>query len=264
MDLLLVAVVLGLVEGITEFLPVSSTGHLILAGHLLGFEGPRAATFEIFIQIGAILAVVVLERRRFRGLLRPSMEAGFSGLRGCALLAVTTAPALAAGYFLHGTIKERLFSPLPVVSALFAGGIVILLVEAFRPEARIRDIDSLGWGQAVFIGLCQCLALWPGVSRSGATIVGGLLCGLDRRAAVTYSFLAAVPTMIAATAYDLFESRGALHAGDAVPFALGCAVSFAAAWAAVRSFVALLGRTTLRPFAWYRLVAAPILYLLLR
>jgi len=260
MGLLLVAVVLGLVEGITEFLPVSSTGHLIIAGHLLEFRGPRAATFEIFIQLGAILAVVGLERRRFLGLLRSSPGAGFSGLRGCGLLAVTTAPALIAGYLLHDLIKERLFGPLPVALALFLGGIAILLAERYRPVARIPDIDSIGWRQAVVIGLSQCLALWPGVSRSGATIVGGLLCRLDRRTAATYSFLAAVPTMAAATLYDLFASRGVLVADDVLPLAIGFLVSFVAAWAAVRSFVAMLGRYTLRPFAWYRIAVAPMVW----
>jgi undecaprenyl-diphosphatase len=264
MDWLLVAVVLGLVEGITEFLPVSSTGHLIVAGHVLGFVGERAATFEIFIQLGAILAVVVLERRRFLGLLRPVSDGGLAGPRGCALLLLTTAPALLAGALLHDVIKERLFGPVPVAWALLLGGVVILLVEARRAKESGQDLDSIGWKQAAIIGLCQCVSLWPGVSRSGATIVGGLLCGLDRRSAATYSFLAAVPVMMAATGYDLLKSRDFLVTADAAPFVVGFVVSFAAAWAAVRSFVALLGRTTLRPFAWYRIGVAPIFYWLTR
>ena len=252
-----VALILGVVEGVTEFLPVSSTGHLIVAGRLLGVSGPKAATFEIFIQLGAILAIVVIEWRRFTGLLRFDPARPFSGPRGLLLLAVTTTPALVTGFLLHPVIKERLFGVGTVAFGLFAGGVGILLVERFLPPVRIGGVDGISWREALIIGLFQCLALWPGVSRSGATIVGGLLCGLERRAAADYSFLAAVPTMIAAVSYDLIKSRGALEAADAAPFAVGFLVSFVAAWAAVRFFVALLGRTTLRPFAWYRIAIAP-------
>ena len=260
---LLVAVILGLVEGATEFLPVSSTGHLIVAGRLLGFEGPKASTFEIFIQLGAILAIVVIEWKRFTGLLRlsPDPARPFSGPRGIGLLALTTAPALLFGFLLHDTIKTRLFGTGPVAAALFAGGVAILIVEAFRPAPRIAGVDGITWREALAVGLFQCLALWPGVSRSGATIVGGLLCRLERRAAADYSFLAAVPTMVAATAYDLLKSRGDLAGSDLVAFAVGFVVSFLSAWAAVRFFLALLGRTTLRPFAWYRIAVAPAVLL---
>jgi len=254
---MIVALILGVVEGVTEFLPVSSTGHLIIAGRLLGFEGPKAATFEIFIQLGAILAIVVIEWRRFTGLLRFDPAHPFSGARGIGLLVVTTLPALVTGFLLHSQIKERLFGVETVAFGLFAGGVGILLVERFLPPVRIAGVDGISWREALVVGLFQCLALWPGVSRSGATIVGGLLCGLERRAAADYSFLAAVPTMVAATLFDLFQSRGTLDAGDAAPFAVGFAVSFLAAWAAVRFFIALLGRTTLRPFAWYRIAIAP-------
>lgn len=256
---MVVALILGVVEGVTEFLPVSSTGHLIVAGRLLGFTGPKAATFEIFIQLGAILAVVVIEWRRFTGLLRFDPARPFSGARGIALLALTTLPALVAGFLLHAVIKERLFGTVPVAIGLFAGGVAILIVERFLPVPRIPGVDGVAWREAFVIGLFQCLALWPGVSRSGATIVGGLLCGLERRAAADYSFLAAVPTMVAAVSYDLLQSRGALDAADAAPFAVGFVVSFLAAWAAVRFFIALLGRTTLRPFAWYRIAIAPVI-----
>ncbi|HKQ97504.1 MAG TPA: undecaprenyl-diphosphate phosphatase [Candidatus Polarisedimenticolia bacterium] len=264
MGLVWVAVVLGLVEGLTEFLPVSSTGHLIVAGRLLGFTGERAATFEIFIQLGAILAVVVLERERFVGLLRPDPQRRFSGLRGIVLLFLTTLPALVAGAFLHGTIKSRLFGPGTVAIGLFVGGIALLLVERFRPAARVDGVDALEGREAFLVGLFQCLALWPGVSRSGATIAGGLLCGLERRTAATYSFLAAVPTMCAATLFDLYKSAGTLTSADVVPFAVGFVVSFVAAWAAVRGFMALIGRLTLAPFAWYRIAVAPLVWLFVR
>ena len=259
-----VAAILGLVEGLTEFLPISSTGHLIIAGHLLGTEGPRAATFEIVIQLGAILAIVLLERRRFLGLLRPDPARAFSGWRGCLLLGITTAPALVLGALLHDVIKRRLFSTTTVAAALLVGGLGILAAERARRAARIDAVDGVTWKEAILVGLFQCLALWPGMSRSAATIVGGLLAGMERRAAATYSFLAAVPVMVAATGYDLFKSRALLGAADVPSFAVGLVIAFLAAWVAVRSFVALLGRHTLRPFAWYRILIAPLVYLLVR
>jgi undecaprenyl-diphosphatase len=264
MGIVWIAVLLGIVEGLTEFIPVSSTGHLIVAARLLGFQGERASTFLIFIQLGAILAVVLLERRRFLGLIRPRGVGGFDGPRGCGLLAVTTAPALVAGYLFHDLIKRRLFGPETVAVALLVGGIGILLIERYRPAPGTASVDGLGWTQALLIGVFQCLALWPGISRSAATIIGGLVLGLERKAAVTYSFLAAVPVMIVATLYDLLKSREVLVASDLVPFAVGFLVSLAAAAVAVRSFVALLGRFTLRPFGWYRILIAPAIYWLVR
>jgi undecaprenyl-diphosphatase len=264
MSPLWVAVFLGVVEGLTEFIPVSSTGHLIVAGHLVGFTGAKAATFEVFIQMGAILAVAILERRRLVALVRPAPGGGFAGLRGCLLLALTSLPALVAGWLLHDWIKESLFDPVTVAWALGIGGIVILAVERWRPAPRVTDVDAIGWRGALQIGLFQVLALWPGVSRSGATIVGGLFAGLDRRAAASYSFLAAIPVMGAATAYDLLKAWPTLAAADAIPFAVGFGVSFLAAWAAVRTFLALLGRWSLRPFAWYRIAVAPIVLLVVR
>ncbi len=202
-----VAVVLGVVEGLTEFIPVSSTGHLILTGHLLDFKGERAATFEIFIQLGAILAVVLLYRERLAGLLpgqgwfgRSSGGLQFHGLRGCLLLVLTTLPALVLGKAAYPLIKEKLFQPTSVAVALAVGAGAILAVEQWRPRSRSRDLDQLVWTQALWIGVFQCLSLWPGFSRAGATILGGLLCGLDRKTAAEYSFLAAVPVMAAATA----------------------------------------------------------------
>jgi undecaprenyl-diphosphatase len=264
MDLIGIAILLGIVEGLTEFLPVSSTGHLIIAGDLLGFRGATAETFEIFIQLGAILAVVVLERRRFLDLLRLRARTGFAGPRGCFLLLTTTVPALLAGALLHDWIKDNLFGPGTVAWALLAGGIVILVVERLRPATTTSSVDDLGFGQALAIGLFQCLAMWPGVSRAGATIVGGLLCGLERRTAATYSFVAAVPVMAAATLYDLMKSWSHLGAADMAPFAVGFVVAFVSAYAAMRTFVAFLGRYTLRPFAWYRIAIAPVVYFLVK
>ncbi len=266
MELIWIAVVMGIVEGLTEFIPVSSTGHLIVAGSLLGLEGEKIKTFEIFIQLGAILAVVCTYRERFLGLLkfRAKGEAGFAGLRGCLVLGVTTAPVLAAGFFFHDALKAHLFQPVTVAWALGVGGIGILLVEQWHPRADTDALDRIGWGQAFGIGLFQCLSLWPGVSRSAATIVGGMLGRLDRKTAAEYSFFAAVPALAAATAYDLYKSRGLLGLEDLPFFAVGFGISFGAALLAVSGFLRLLQRWTLRPFAWYRILVAPIIYYILR
>lgn len=258
MDSLFTAFVLGIVEGITEFLPVSSTGHLIIAGHLLGFEGPKAATFEIVIQLGAILSIVVLYFRRFTGLLRNDPERPFSGIRGLWLLFLTCLPASLLGLAAHGFIKEHLFSPMTVAWALAVGAVIILVVEYRRRDPRYQGLDSITPLLALGIGVFQCLALWPGFSRSAATIMGGMLLGAERRTAAEYSFIAAVPIMFAATLYDLYKSAALFSSAD-IPFlVVGFAVAFFSAWAAVKTFIALLGRMTLRPFAWYRLAVAPL------
>lgn len=262
------AAILGIVEGVTEYLPISSTGHLIVAGHLLGFTGEKCATFEVFIQLGAILAVVVLYWDRVTGLIpraRVTLAAdeGFSGVRGLALLGLTTLPALVAGFLAHGAIKEYLFSPTTVAWALGVGGIGILLAERYKPAPRVVNLDGLSPAQAFTIGLFQCLALWPGMSRSASTIIGGLFSGLDRKTAVEYSFLAAVPIMIAAITYDLYTARRLLEASDLGFFAMGFFVSFVSAAVAVKTFVALVQRWSLVPYACYRIAVAPLIYLLM-
>ncbi len=266
------ATLIGIIEGLTEFIPVSSTGHMIIAGHLLGFTGPRADAFEIFIQLGAILAVVGLYRDRFLALIpgRSGVPApgniadtvdatagtGFSGWRGLGLLALTTLPALVAGKLAHHYIKDHLFNPITVAIGLAVGGAGLILVERFRPAPRKTGLDSLGWQEALWVGLFQCLALWPGMSRSGSTIIGGMIKGIDRKTTAEYSFLAAVPVMIAATGYDLYKSRGFLHASDAPLFALGFVVSLVSAWFAIRFFIRFLASHTLKGFGWYRIVVA--------
>jgi undecaprenyl-diphosphatase len=260
------AVILGIVEGLTEFLPVSSTGHLILAGHLLKFTGKVADTFEVFIQLGAILAVVFLYRRRFRGLLpgrgwADPLRIGkrFVGIRGCILLGLTTFPALIAGRFAYGFIKGHLFNPYSVALGLAVGGLGLLLVERWRPPVSAQSLDKIRWRQALLVGLFQCLSMWPGVSRAGATIIGGLVSGLDRKTAAEYSFLAAVPVMMAATGYDLLKTRHYLQVGDWLFLGIGFAVSFLVAYITVAAFIRLLQRLTLTPFAWYRIALAPII-----
>ncbi len=251
------AIILGIVEGLTEFLPISSTGHLIITGHLLGFTGAKAETFEVVIQLGAILAVVVMYRSTFWGLVRPTGRA-FGGLRGLWLLFLTSLPASLLGLFAHSAIKEHLFSPVTVAFALMAGAAAILVVEKMRIRKSVADLDSITPALALGVGCFQCLALWPGFSRSAATIMGGMILGVDRRAAAEYSFIAAVPLMFAATGYDLLGSWRLFSPDDLLILGAGFAVSFVSAWAAVKGFIALLGRLTLKPFAWYRLALAPI------
>lgn len=264
-----IAVVLGIVEGVTEFLPVSSSGHLIVAGHLLGYTGEKAACFEIFIQLGAILAVVVLYWHRFTGLipwkgLKWDRYEGFSGLRGLTLLFLTTLPALVAGFLAHKAIKAYLFGPMTVAWALAVGGVGILLAERYKPPSKLTELEGLSYRQAFVIGLFQCIALWPGMSRSASTIIGGLFSGLDRKIAAEYSFLAAVPVMVAATLYDLFKEWRFLESSDLPFFAVGFVVSFISAAIAVKTFISLVQRWTLAPYAWYRIAIAPIIYFTMR
>lgn len=259
-----VAVLMGLVEGLTEFLPVSSTGHLILAGHMLDFTGPRADTFEIAIQLGAILAVVVLYRERFLGLLETDPSRPFSGTRGVWLLFLTSLPALGVGFLAHRAIKEHLFGPRTVALAFVVGALLMFAVEALAArKSRVRSIgglDSLNPKLALGIGLFQCLSLWPGFSRAGATIMGGMFLNVDRKTAAEYSFLAAVPVMCAAVGYDLLKNWRLFTADDLAVLGLGFLVSFLAGWVAVKAFIGLLTRITLRPFALYRLAAAPLIW----
>lgn len=263
MDSLLTALIQGLVEGLTEFLPVSSTGHLILSGELLDFTGAKAATFDVGIQLGAILAVVVIYRERFLGLVRPDPARAFSGLRGLWLLFVTTLPGGLAGLALHGPIKEYLFGPQTVAWALAVGAVAIFVVEALPRRDETEGLDELTPKLALGVGLFQCLALWPGFSRSAATIMGGMLLGMRRKLAAEYSFIAAVPIMVAATGYDMLKNLDLFSAADLPFLAVGFVVSFLSAWAAVRLFIGLVSRMTLRPFAVYRLILAAMVLIFL-
>ncbi|WP_320169738.1 undecaprenyl-diphosphate phosphatase [Maridesulfovibrio sp.] len=259
MTSLFTAAILGIVEGLTEFLPVSSTGHLIITGHLLGFTGEKAATFEVAIQLGAILAVVVLYWPLFLGLIMPQQRKRFSGVRGLYMLFLTSLPASLLGLLTHDYIKEYLFTPYTVAWALGVGAIMILIVEKKERKPVYFTIDEITPKLALGIGCFQCLALWPGFSRSAATIMGGMLLGAKRKVAAEYSFIAAVPIMFAATGYDMLKSYQLFSSAD-IPFlAVGFIVSFISAWAAVKGFIYLLGKLTLRPFACYRLIIAPLI-----
>src|SRR5437867_2082566 len=245
------AVVMGLVEGITEFLPVSSTGHLILVGRWLGLQGERANAFEIFIQLGAILAVVWEFRAPLVSLvIRAPGEAAAARLVGGILLAFV--PAAVAGLAFHRAIEERLFFAVPVAAALIIGGALILLVEWRRPAPRIESLEAVGWGQALAVGVAQVASLFPGFSRSAATILGGLLVGMSRPVATEFSFYLAIPTLGAASLYSLSKELPHLSTADIPFFAAGFLVSFASAAVVVRGFLAYIRTRTFRPFAWYR------------
>jgi undecaprenyl-diphosphatase len=256
--LLLKAAVLGLVEGLTEFIPVSSTGHLILVGDWLNFSGPSAKTFEIFIQLGAILSVVWIYRDR---VFRVPLEAPHDPASRRLLLNLLIAflPAAIVGLAAHDAIKRILFGPLPVAVAMLAGGLVILVIERWAPATRVTEVEGITPRLALGVGLAQVLSLFPGISRSGSTILGGYVLGLSRRAATEFSFFLAIPVMLAATVFDLLKSRADLHSADIPIFAVGFLVAFASALVIVRGFLGWVGRHSFVPFAWYRLVVGTLL-----
>lgn len=258
------AVIMGFVEGITEFLPVSSTGHLILVGELLGISGPLASTFEVVIQIGAILAVVFCYFDRFWGMLFPKKGVAFSGIHAIFLLLLTTIPGATIG-FLGRDIIKSLFTPASVALALAVGAFCMLTMERLKPQPRYVSVDEITPPMALGIGCFQCLALWPGFSRSAATIMGGMVFGLRREVAAEYSFIAAVPIIIGAAGYDLLTSMEHFTV-DIVPvFLLGILVSFIFALLAIKTFIKLLGRVGLAPFAWYRLLLViPVYFFMVR
>ena len=256
------AVLLGVVEGVTEYLPVSSTGHLVLASHLLGQKGEGAGAFDIVIQLGAILAVVVHYRRllgaRVTGLLRK--EKASVQLLVC--LIVGFAPTAVLGLVLRKKIKALLMGPHPVAWALVVGGIVMIGVEAYRAaKARGADNEQIGANglehvtplRAFYIGLGQCVSMWPGASRSMCTIVAGQLAGLSTATAAEFSFLLGLPTLGAATLYEMYKSRAELGEIGAINVAIGLAVSFVVAWAVIAAFIAYLKRRGLVPFGIYRI-----------
>lgn len=251
MDVYLTAIVLGLVEGITEFLPVSSTGHLILAGHLLQFTSEKAKVFEIVIQTGAMLAVVWEYRAHFAttalGVFRDASARQF-----VVRLAVAFLPAAVVGLLAGDFIKERLFNPTTVALALVLGGIAMFWAERRQHTITVQQVGDMTWREAFKIGCAQCLALIPGTSRAAATIIGGLLFGLSRRAATEFSFFLAVPTLVAAGAYDLFKERDLLSSTDVGWFALGTLVAFVSALACVRWLLRFISSHDFTVFAAYR------------
>jgi undecaprenyl-diphosphatase len=260
-ELLLKAAILGLVEGATEFIPVSSTGHLIVVSNWLGLVDERAKTFNIFIQLGAILAIVWLYRTR---LARSVAEArrDSNGRRLIINLLVAFLPAAIVGFLAHDWIKSRLFNPSVVALALIVGGIFILLIERWGPRSVVDDVNQVPTRSALGVGLAQVLSLIPGTSRSGATIMGGYALGLSRTAATEFSFLLAIPVMFAATGYDLLKSWALLAAPDLPMFAIGFVVSFVSALIVVRLFLSYVSKHSFRAFAWYRIVLGVIVWVM--
>jgi undecaprenyl-diphosphatase len=249
----LYAVLLGLLEGLTEFIPVSSTGHLLLAKEALGL-GPRWDTFIVVIQLGAILAVVAIYLGRFVNI---ALRLPYDPAARRFVLSVLVAflPAAVAGVLLHDFIKTVLFeSPRLVCWSLVIGGLVLLALDRLGRDGRYRDAFALPMGSAFGVGVVQCLAMIPGVSRSGATIAGGLLLGADKRTAAEFSFFLAIPTMAGAFALDLYENRNALDSHDAGLIAVGFVTAFVSGYAVVKLFLGLVARHGFAPFAWWRIL----------
>ena len=259
-DLLLKGAILGLVEGATEFIPVSSTGHLIVVSNWLGLVDERAKTFDVFIQLGAILAIVWLYRARlWRSVVAARHQAASRRFLGNLLLAFL--PAAIIGVLTHEWIKVRLFNPTVVAVALVVGGVLILLIERWAPAPKVNDVNEVPARTAFGIGLAQVLALIPGTSRSGATIMGGYALGLSRIAATEFSFFLAIPVMFAATLYDLMKSWSVLAPSDIPVFAVGFIVSFVSALIVVKAFLSYVSGHTFRVFAWYRIAFGAVLLL---
>jgi undecaprenyl-diphosphatase len=260
-DLLLIfkAIIMGIVEGATEFLPISSTGHLIVVGDLIGFHND-GRVFEIAIQLGAILAVVVEYRQKFTrvalGMFNDSQSQRF-----IANLLIAFLPAAVAGVLFISLIKTYLFNVITVATMLILGGLVILWAERRQHQVRVTDVDQMTWLDALKVGLFQVLAMVPGTSRSGSTIIGGLFIGLDRKVAAEFSFFLAVPTMVAATIYDIYKHRDLLELGDVPMFAAGFITAFISAWIAVRTLVRYVANHSYEIFAWYRIAFGLIILL---
>jgi undecaprenyl-diphosphatase len=262
MDLhpLVTALLLGVVEGLTEFLPISSTGHLILVSDLLGVNDEKGKFFDIVIQLGAILAVCWEYRARFArafsGLASDPVQQRFAANLGVAFL-----PAAVVGLALQSQIKEFLFNPITVAVALVVGALAMFAIERWYERhgaPRVVSVDEMSWSDALKVGLAQCLSLIPGTSRSGATIMGGMVFGLSRQAATEFSFFLSVPIMFAATGYQVVKYRDLFTAADLGPFAMGFVVSFASALVAVRALIRYVAHHDFRAFAWYRIALGAV------
>jgi undecaprenyl-diphosphatase len=252
--LLLKAAVMGVVEGLTEFLPISSTGHLILAGALLGFDDDKAKVFDIAIQTGAILAVIIVYWQKISSTL-VSLPLSADAQRFALNVFIAFVPAVVLGLLFGKAIKANLFTPAVVATTFIIGGFIILWAERRQATAvRIAEVEDMRWQDALKVGLVQCLAMIPGTSRSGATIIGGMLLGMSRKAATDFSFYLAIPTLIGAGAYSLYKDRALLSMADAPMFAVGLLFSFLSAWICVRWLLKFISTHSFVVFAWYRIV----------
>lgn len=253
LGLIIKAVVMGLVEGLTEFLPISSTGHLIITGDILNFLGKdQRDVFEIFIQLGAVLAVCWEYRKRLIRVLK-GLPTDSQSRRFAANVVIAFIPAGVLAFVFGKVIKTYLFSPLPVAAAFVVGGLVIFWAERRKHEIRVLDVDDMTWKDALKVGFAQCFALIPGTSRSGSTIIGGLLFGMSRKAATEFSFFLAIPTLCAAAVYDLFKHRAVLDSQMTGLLAVGFIISFISALIAVRGLLRYVSHHDFTAFAWYRI-----------
>jgi len=252
--LLLKAAVMGVVEGLTEFLPISSTGHLILAGALLGFDDDKAKVFDIAIQTGAILAVIIVYWQKISSTVR-ALPHSADAQRFALNVFIAFVPAVILGLLFGKAIKANLFTPEVVATSFIVGGFIILWVERRQARAvHIGEVEDMRWQDALKVGLVQCLAMIPGTSRSGATIIGGMLLGMSRKAATDFSFYLAIPTLIGAGAYSLYKDRALLSMTDAPMFGVGLVFSFLSAWVCVRWLLRFISTNSFEIFAWYRIV----------
>jgi undecaprenyl-diphosphatase len=255
--LLIKAALMGVVEGLTEFLPISSTGHLILAGALLGFNDDKAKVFDIAIQTGAIGAVILVYWQKIRATVS-ALPTDAQARQFAVNVLIAFVPAVLLGLLFGKAIKAHLFTPMVVASTFILGGVVILWAERRQAQlpgaVRIQEVDDMSWKDALKVGLVQCLAMVPGTSRSGATIIGGMLMGLSRKAATDFSFYLAIPTLIGAGAYSLFKERALLSWADVPMFGVGLLASFVSAWLCVRWLLRFIATHSFIGFAWYRIV----------
>lgn len=258
--LLFKALVLGIVEGVTEFLPISSTGHLIVVGDLLNYNDEQSKVFKIVIQLAAILAVCWYFRARISQVVS-GLRADPVQQRFATLIFVGFLPALVLGFLFHSTIKAYLFNPITVAAALIVGGFVILFIEKRGYQPRFETVDEMSWREALWVGFAQAIAMFPGVSRAGATIMGGLVFGMSRKAATEFSFFLAIPTMLAATVYDVYKNWALLRLDDLPVFAVGFVAAFIAAMLTVKGLLKFVSNHTFVPFAWYRIVFGGVVLL---
>lgn len=264
MDFVMLAksIVIGIVEGITEFLPISSTGHMVLVGSIINFKGPFANLFEIFIQFGAILAVVVLYRKKIAASFR-ALRPGEFGFRLWLGVLAAFIPAAVVGLIFNKKIEKYLFSPLPIACSLLVGGILLLLAERHYKNNRITaKPEDVTVKQGITIGIFQCLSLWPGFSRSASTIIGGWVVGMTTAAAAEFTFFLAIPTMFAASGYSLVKSGMTLNLSQIVCLIAGFVVAFLVALIVVKKFIEYLKQKPLRIFAYYRIVVGVVIVIL--
>lgn len=255
--LLIKAAIMGIVEGLTEFLPISSTGHLILAGALLGFDDAKAKVFDIAIQTGAIFAVILVYWQKIRDTL-VALPTEKQAQQFALNVFVAFVPAVLLGLLFGKAIKANLFTPVVVATTFIIGGFIILWAEKRQKNnpaaARIQEVEAMTLTDAIKVGLVQCLAMIPGTSRSGATIIGGMLLGLSRKAATDFSFYLAIPTLIGAGVYSLYKDRALLSVADLPMFGVGLLFAFISAWLCIRWLLRYIASHSFVPFAWYRIV----------